>query len=171
MYLRILDAAQKNDAFVARLRPQWQKLWNQTTGAITQLKTKSYDAQDHQEVAEDCFGLLQDLDSRPSLKLQGGNNAPGNEQYEDASSEEDYECWLERFKPEDSLFPDDLFQALASFVPEGIAWKFYRVRRIQHMYWATNLASVSAKDVSDGLPVVCVRRGSYPQRSLQLREL
>ncbi|THG99275.1 hypothetical protein EW026_g3043 [Hermanssonia centrifuga] len=92
VYLRILDAAQKNDAFVARLRPQWQKLWNQTTGAITQLKTKSYDAQDHQEVAEDCFGLLQDLDSRPSLKLQGGNNAPGNEQYEDASSEEDYEC-------------------------------------------------------------------------------
>ncbi|THG97836.1 hypothetical protein EW026_g4255 [Hermanssonia centrifuga] len=124
VYLCILDEAQKNDAFDAGLRSDWRELWIHMAIAARRFKLRDGDANEHANFAEICLYSLQDLDDRISLKPSNANVVRD----EMGDSE-----WLEGFTLEDSLFNDDLFDALSIFLPDEAAVKFKRVKHLRDL--------------------------------------
>ncbi len=124
VYLCILDEAQKNDAFDAGLRSDWRELWIHMAIAARRFKLRDDDANEHANFAEICLYSLQDLDDRISLKPSNANVVRD----EMGDSE-----WLEGFTLEDSLFNDDLFDALSIFLPDEAAVKFKRVKHLRDL--------------------------------------
>ncbi|PSR71642.1 hypothetical protein PHLCEN_2v12495, partial [Hermanssonia centrifuga] len=127
LYLRILNAAQTNDALDVKLRADWQAIWNGTAKAISHLRSKEYDVEEHRMLAEEALVWLDELDDGRPLKL----DAIGNEV--DMEPKMDYAEWLKDFKFWESMFPDELFDALSTFVLDGTAMKFKRVRRSREL--------------------------------------
>ncbi|THG92936.1 hypothetical protein EW026_g8147 [Hermanssonia centrifuga] len=127
LYLRIIDVERTNDALGVKLQTEWQEIWNGTAKAISHLRSKEYDVEEHRRLAEESLVWLDELDDGHPPKLDAIGDEVGME------SKIDYVKWLKDFKIGESMFPDDLFDALSKFVLDDTAMKSKRVRRSREL--------------------------------------
>ncbi|THG95545.1 hypothetical protein EW026_g6128 [Hermanssonia centrifuga] len=87
------------------IRSKWRSLWSSLGDAVKRYGTLSKNAsEDNHQLAINCLLSIQAIDA-------------ANRTSKDESDCQDYWRWLDGFKVEDSLFPDELIIALRFFIP------------------------------------------------------
>ncbi len=100
------------------IRSKWRSLWSSLGDAVKRYGTLSKNAsEDNHQLAINCLLSIQAIDA-------------ANGTSKDESDCQDYWRWLDGFKVEDSLFPDELIIALRFFIPTKEYGRFRRVRRL-----------------------------------------
>ncbi|KAJ3559349.1 hypothetical protein NM688_g402 [Phlebia brevispora] len=136
------QATSKLNAADLMLRDVCRDFYSECAKAMERFRHSEFDFIGHSEqsasghLAKECLFLLD------SLELSANGH--------------DAEEWMKTFKVEDSVFPDSLFENLALFIPENVAIRSKRVRRLRQIGVDRENVGLSIPGVDDGTSHVTI---------------